>query len=86
MGASTVWNFCLYLCIAGCVCVYAWDFSVASERVANIHEQKQWGIPSNVAGPEDNSTFQLLPIYFIATALSSPPGQDEKHRCVKKLK
>lgn len=60
--------------------------SVASQNVTNVHEWKQWRIPSNVAGPGDNSAFQLLPIYFIAAALSSQPGQDEKHRCVKKLK
>lgn len=68
------------------MCECAWEFSVASENVTNVHEWKQWGIPSNVAGPGDNSAFQLLPIYFIAAALSSHPGQDEKHRCVKKLK
>lgn len=47
---------------------------------------KQWGIPSNVAGPGDNSAFQLLPIYFMAAALSFYPALDEKHRWVKKLK
>jgi len=54
--------------------------------MSQIHEWKQWGIQSNVAGPEDNSVFQLLSIYFIVAALSSHTGQDEKHRCVKKLK
>lgn len=68
--------------VLDCMCV----IRVATENVTNVHGWKELHIPGSVAGPGDNSAFQLLPIYFIAAALSSQPGQDEKRRCVKKLK
>lgn len=83
IGRAPVW-FYMSLAVRACMCV--WTFAVASENATNVHEWKQWGTPSNAAGWEDNSSFQLFPIYFIAASLSSHPALDEKHRCVKKLK
>lgn len=81
IGTTAVW-FHLPVSVHDCMCV----MSVAFQNVTNIHDWEHRCIPSNVAGPGDNSAFQLLPIYFIAAALSPKPGQDEKHRCAKKLK